>query len=336
MSGATVVHPGDSEAVPWYSSPAVPELVWSNYMAPRNGSAREQARKLQQEQERKHKTQSLLLRIGVVVVSLVVVGALVFFAVLRPDDNESYTAGPAPSAANEQGGISLSSTSELEEGDSLGEIDAENLDDAKISGSGEQPPGVEPREEGEVPHVVMYTDAGCPACGQFEAAYHSMLTEWIDAGAITMEVRSVTWVSPPYSSQTANAFACMAEESPENYFSYFGEITSVRGEGGEFSNDEMAALAQDSYGTDISECISDGTYRAFSQYTSNLASENGVRATPTIYVDDQEVPEFMNAGDVILEAVQAYQEETGDEVIQGVDEALQDAESGEEPTDAES
>lgn len=116
MSGATVVHPGDSEAVPWYSSPAVPELVWSNYMAPRNGSAREQARKLQQEQERKHKTQSLLLRIGVVVVSLVVVGALVFFAVLRPDDNESYTAGPAPSAANEQGGISLSSTSELEEG----------------------------------------------------------------------------------------------------------------------------------------------------------------------------------------------------------------------------
>ena len=66
-------------------------------------------------------------------------------------------------------------------------------------------------------------------------------------------------------------------------------------------NDEMAALAQDSYGTDISECISEGTDRAFSQYTSNLASENGVRANPTIYVDDQEVPEFMNAGDVILE-----------------------------------
>ena len=304
-------------------------------MAPRNGSAREQARKLQQEQERKHKTQSLLLRVGVVVLALVIVGVLAFWVISR-DDNGSYTAGSAPAAANEQGGIVLSSTSELEEGESLGEIDAENLDDAETSGAGDLPPGVDSREEGDVPHVVMYTDAGCPACGQFEAAYHSMLTEWIDAGAITMEIRSVTWVSPPYSSQTANAFACMAEESPENYFSYFGEITSVRAEGGEFSNDEMAALAQDRYGTNIDDCISDGTYRAFGQYTSNLASENGIQATPTIYVDDEEVAEFMSAGDVILEAVQAYQEETGDEVIEGVDEALEDAESGEETPDDES
>lgn len=304
-------------------------------MAPRNGSAREQARKLQQDQERKHKTQSLLLRVGVVVLALVIVGVLAFWVISR-EDSGSYTAGTAPAAANEQGGIALSSTDELDEGDSLGEIDAENLDGAETAGAGDVPPGVEPREEGEVPHVVMYTDAGCPACGQFEAAYHSMLTEWIDAGAMTMEVRSVTWVSPPYSSQTANAFACMAEESPENYYAYFGEITSARAEGGEFSNDEMATLAQDRYGTDIADCISDGTYRAFSQYTTNLAGENGIQGTPTIFVDDQEVEDFMNAGDDILEAVQAYQEETGDEVIEGVDEALEDAESGGETTDDES
>lgn len=304
-------------------------------MAPRNGSAREQARKLQQEQERKNKTQSLLLRIGVVVLTLVVVGVLVFFAFFRGDD-DSYTAGPAPSVANEQGGITLSSTSELDEGASLGEIDAENLDDAETSESGDLPPGVESREEGEVPHVVIYTDAGCPSCGNFESAYHTMLSEWLDAGAITLEYRSLAWISPPYSSQTANAFACMAEEAPENYQSYLGEVTSLAAENQELSNDELASYADQNYGVDISECVSDGTYRAFAQYTSNLAEENGIRGTPTIYVDDQEVPEYMNAGDHILEAVQAYQEETGDEVLEGLDEALQDAESGEEPTDAES
>lgn len=295
-------------------------------MAPRNASAREQARKLQQEQERKQKTQSLLLRVGVVVLALVVVGALTFW-VLSRDDGGSYTEGPAPAAANEQGGFTLTSSSELEEGDSLDQIDAENLDGAETTGGGEQPPGVEPRAEGEPPHVVMYTDAGCPACGAFESAYHTMLTEWLDAGAITMEIRQVNWVAPPYSSQTANAFSCMAEESPEDYFSYFGQITSARADGGEFSNDQMAELAEQDYGVDISECINDGTYRAFAQYSSNLGSENGVQATPTIYVDDEEVPEFMNTGDVILEAVQAYQDETGEEFIEAPEEDVEDADA---------
>lgn len=304
-------------------------------MAPRNASAREQARKLQQEQERKQKTQSLLLRIGVVVLALVVVGALTFW-VLSREDGDSYTEGPAPAAANEQGGFTLTSSSELAEGEDLGQVDAENLDDAETTGQGELPPGVGPREEGEPPHVVMYTDAGCPACGAFESAYHTMLTEWLDAGAITMEIRQVTWVAPPYSSQTANAFACMAEESPADYFSYFGQITAARADGGEFSNDEMAAMAEQDYGVDISECINDGTYRAFGQYTSNLGSENGVQATPTIYVDDQEVAEFMDTGDAILEAVEEYQQETGEELVEEPEEDAEDADAEAEEEDEES
>lgn len=304
-------------------------------MAPRNASAREQARKLQQEQERKQKTQSLLLRIGVVVLALVVVGALTFW-VLSREDGDSYTEGPAPAAANEQGGFTLTSSSELTEGENLGQIDAENLNDAETTGQGELPPGVGAREEGEPPHVVMYTDAGCPACGAFESAYHAMLTEWLDAGAITMEVRQVTWVAPPYSSQTANAFACMAEESPADYFSYFGQITAARADGGEFSNDEMAAMAEQDYGVDISECINDGTYRAFGQYTSNLGSENGVQATPTIYVDDQEVAEFMDTGDAILEAVEEYQQETGEELVEEPEEDAEDADAEAEEEDEES
>lgn len=296
-------------------------------MAPRDSSARERARKIQQEQQRKQKMQSLLLRIGVVVLAVVVVAGLTLWVVFR-GEGENYTEGPAPAAANEQGGITLTSSTEVAEGEDLGQVDAENLEGAETSGGGDLPPGVDSREEGEPPHVVIYTDAGCPSCGQFESAYHSMLTEWLDAGAITLEYRSLAWVSPPYSSQTANAFACMADESPENYKSYVGEVTSVRAENGEFSNDELATYAQDNFGADISECVNDGTYRAFAQYTSNLAGENGVQGTPTVYVDDQEVPEFMNAGDHILEAVQQYQEETGEQLIEIPEGDVDGSESG--------
>lgn len=64
-------------------------------MARNGASAREQARKLQQEQERKQKMQSLLLRLGVVVVAVAVIVGLTLWVVNR-GDNESYTEGPAP------------------------------------------------------------------------------------------------------------------------------------------------------------------------------------------------------------------------------------------------
>ncbi|WP_300343577.1 thioredoxin domain-containing protein [Nesterenkonia sp.] len=291
-------------------------------MAQSTGSAREQARRLQQQQERRQKTQSLLLRVGVVVLALVVVVGLTIWVMTRGGGG-NYTEGEAPAAANEQGGIVLTSSSELAEGDNLGQIDAEDPGEAETVGAGDLPPGVEPREEGEPPHVIIYTDAGCPHCGQLESAYHSMFAEWLDAGAITLEYRSLSFVAPPYSQRTANAFACMAEEAPEHYQSYLGTVTAARADGStEYSNDELAELAQQNYGADISNCVSDGTYRAFAEYTTNLASQNGISGTPTIFVDDTAVEQPMNVGEVILEAVGEYQEESGEQVLDEVEEDL--------------
>lgn len=308
-------------------------------MAQNNGasSAREQARKLQQEQERKQKMQSMGLRIGVVALAVIVAAAITLYVVFRGPAAD-HSDGPAPSVANEQGGITLTSASEMADGDDLGDVDAENIDDVETSGGGEQPPGVEPREEGEPPHAVIYTDAGCPACGQFEAAYHQVLEEWVDSGVLTVEYRGVNWVDPPYSTQTANAFACMADESPENFMSYHGQVTSVRAEDGELDNDELADVAETDYGADISECVEDGTYQAFVQYTSEVAGENGISATPTIFVNDQEVEEYMSAPEEIQSEIEAYQEEAGiddDEIdvegVEGMEEDLDaEAEGGAE------
>lgn len=302
----------------------------------RNGvSAREQARKLQQEQERKQKMQSLLLRVGVVVLAVAVVVGLTLWVVNR-GDNGSYTEGPAPAASNEQGGFVLTSSSELAEGDDIGTVDSENLEDASTPDSPEDlPVGVEPREEGEPPHVVIYTDAACPACGNFEAAYHQLLTEWVDAGAITLEYRSVQFQPMAYSARAANAFACMADSHPEHFSPFLGTVTAERAQGAEYSNEELAARAESDYGVDISECVEGGDYRAFVNYATGLASANNVTATPSIFVDGELVEEIMNTGEVILSAVQEYQDETGEQLVEGIEDDLEDVDEDDDAAEDE-
>lgn len=305
----------------------------------RNGGAgaREQARKLQQEQERKRKTQSLLLRIGVVVVALAVVVGLTFYVVTRGDGG-SYTEGPAPSVVNEQGGVVLTSATELAEGDNLGTVDSEQIDESLIvdAAAGELPPGVEPREEGEPPHVVIYTDASCPGCGNFETQFHQILSQWLDAGAITMEYRSVNFLTS-YSARAGNAFLCMAEEHPEHYSSFLGTITAERTQVTEYSNDELAARAESDYGVDISECIGNGDYRAMVNYTGTLASENGIPGTPDVYVNGERVNDLGTTAQVVLSAVEEYQEEIGETLIEVPEAEVEELEDEDAPeqSDAE-
>ncbi|MGJ9373137.1 DsbA family protein [Nesterenkonia sp. CF4.4] len=250
----------------------------------RSANAREQARKMQQEQERKQKRTSVLLRVGVVVVALAVIVGLVLFVVNRDDSGAAPSEGPAPAAANEQGGFVLTSSTELAEGDELGQIDASDIEDP----DSEMPPGVAEREAGEVPHIIIYSDAYCIHCANFEAEHSAQMDEWLDEGLITLEYRSVSYLSSStnYPARAANSFACMAEESPENYSSYVAQVTANRVTNDEMSNDQLTQLASETYSADIGECIEDGTYRAFASYTTRHAQAAGIEGTPSVYVDE--------------------------------------------------
>ncbi len=249
-----------------------------------NASAREKARKMQQEQERKQKLTSVLLRVGVVVVALAVVIGLTIFVMNRDDSGPAASEGPAPAAANEQGGFTLTSSTELAEGDDLGQIDASAVEESES----DMPPGVTERAEGEVPHIIIYSDAYCIHCANFEAEHAEQLKEWLDAGLVTVEYRSIAYLgsSTNYPARAANAFACMVEESPENYSDYVAQVTANRVNNDEISNDELAALASDTYDADISQCVEDGTYRAFASYTTANARAAGIEGTPSVFVDE--------------------------------------------------
>lgn len=253
------------------------------------GSARDQARRIQQDQERRQRSSSMVLRVGVIVVALVVVVGLTFFVINQRSngDRVAATEGPAPAAANEQGGITLTSATELAEGGDLGTIDASEVEEP----GSELPIGVEPREEGEPPHLIIYADANCVHCANFETQHAEQIKDWVDAGDITVEYRMVGFLdgnsATNYSSRAANAMACMADESPENYQDYTAEVIEHQ-TAGELSDEELVSLASETYDADIQECVDGATYRPFVSYTTAQAQANGVEGTPTVYIDDED------------------------------------------------
>ncbi|MDR8019604.1 thioredoxin domain-containing protein [Nesterenkonia aerolata] len=251
-------------------------------------SARERARQMQQQQERRQKSSSVLLRVAVVVIAIAVVAGLTYFVIQQRQggDTEAATQGEAPSAANEHAGVTLTSATEFVDGDDLGEVDAEDVP----GGDGETPAGAQAREEGEAPHLIIYADPACVHCADFEEQNAEQIKEWVDSGDLTVEYRLVTYLDrgsqTNYSARANNAMMAVAEQSPENFLDYMTEIFSHQGT--ELSNDELASIAEDDFGVDISSAVDEGTYRAFAAYATADAQENGVEGTPTVYLDDED------------------------------------------------
>lgn len=212
-----------------------------------------------------------------VAASLLAVVALVSCGTFGGDNGSAADGDSAmtPSLAGDQGGFVLTSPSQIS-----------------------------PDGQTDAPHVVIYSDPACPACAQMEASFHSDLDQWLTEGAITVEYRSVAFVSD-YSHDAANAFACMAEESPENYFSYLGEVTAERVNVDELSEDELTERAG-RHGADIGQCITDGSFESFVTDTTETALEDGgIEGTPTVIIDGAEVPsdDFMNLDHHISSAI---------------------------------
>ena len=199
------------------------------------------------------------------------------------DGDDDGDLGAVPSAATEHGGFVLSSPTELEPGTAPDEVDLEDLPSSEESGV---PSGLRPPEEGEPLHVVIYSDPSCPHCADFEEEYGDFLEDELDEGTITVEYRTMTFVDEQNSPEASNAFSCMAEESPEDYLPYLNEVTQSFGEG--LSPEDLAEIAADDYGADISNCIEDGTYLDFAEYTTEVAGEDQIPGTPTVYAGEEE------------------------------------------------
>lgn len=280
--------------------------------AERVADSRARARQMQEQQRRKERRNRRLAIWGTIG-AIVLVVALVIAFVLTRGSQDVPDQGQAASAANQQGGVTLTGPTELgEPAEKLGdEVDASAVQVPEEPAQ-EQPesiPGAEEPADGEPAQIVVYADFNCSHCYEFEQSNADYLEGLLDEGKATVEYRMVGFLDNPgsgnYSSRAAAASYCVADEAPEAYDRFVTDVfaTFAEKQGQGLSDEELVSTASDA-GADISSCVEDKTYRPMVKYTTAKAQEAGVRGTPTVFVNgknwavdgkDQSFQEFTDA-----------------------------------------
>lgn len=259
--------------------------------AERTATAREQARKLYEQQQAASKRKSLFLKLGIVV-AVVVIIAVVATIIVQNNKGSFPDAGPAPAHGNQYGGYTLTSDGLVET--PAVTVDKNEIPEAATVDGQQVPAGITGHKDGEPVHVVVYADMSCPVCKQFEATYGADLNKMVDDGDITLEYRIATFLdrtsSTNYSSRAANAVACVADSKPEAFTDYLTALFEQQPEeGGEgLPNAKLADIAQQSGAGDISSCADGDKYRPWAQFVNTGFNKYEVGGTPAAYIDGHE------------------------------------------------
>jgi len=75
-----------------------------------------------------------------------------------------------------------------------------------------------------VPNLEIYVDPQCPNCRDFETANSAEIQDLVTRGVITLTIHPISFLDRSslnyYSSRAANALACVATYSPDNFFNF--------------------------------------------------------------------------------------------------------------------
>lgn len=261
--------------------------------AERTAEAREKARLIREAQLKKDKRNKLLIGWGIVgaVVAILAVIALVVTTSIQ-QNTPIADQGPVPANANTNGGVTLLAN------DQVKPTEPATVDMANVPAKPDAlpnpvvAPGAE-AEEGQPVKVIAYIDFICPVCLRFENTYNETLTGLRNEGKISMEYRPLGFLdrqsTTNYSSRSANAAACVADQAPEKYAEYVNVLFENQpAEGGAgLSDDKLKSLASD-IGADISSCVDDKTFRPYVKYSTELAANTGITGTPTVFIDGKQ------------------------------------------------
>ncbi|WP_414172007.1 DsbA family protein [Clavibacter tessellarius] len=168
----------------------------------RREAAREKARLNRRKQRRRDVATRGLVRGGIAValVAVVVVVGLIVVQGARP-------AGPGPQNMASDGILI---------GKDLAAVPTQALDP-------QQDPVPTESEAAGVAHIRVYVDYLCTACKEFQDTNGAQMEGWLQSGAATVEVHPVailTSKSQGYSQRAANAAACVADTSPDDFWAF--------------------------------------------------------------------------------------------------------------------
>jgi protein-disulfide isomerase len=215
----------------------------------RREAAREKARLNRMKQRRRDVAARGLVRGGIAValVAVVVVVGLIVSQGARP-------AGPGPQNMASDGILI---------GKGLAAAPTQALDP-------EQEPVPTASQSAGVAHIRVYVDYLCTACKEFQDTNGAQMEGWLQSGAATVEVHPVailTSKSQAYSMRAANAAACVADSSPDDFWAFnsalFAEQPAEQSTG--LSDDRLVELASraGAASPDVSKCVSEQRFQSW-------------------------------------------------------------------------
>ncbi|MBX3067616.1 MAG: thioredoxin domain-containing protein [Microbacteriaceae bacterium] len=259
----------------------------------RRDAAREKARQLREEQRKKEKRNKLLVQGGLIVALLAVVAVVAFV----------ITSSIKPPAA---GPLNM-----LSDGVKIGQ-------GFKAERTGSLLPDKEPipsasNASSDVLDIRVYVDYLCPICGGFEAANADQIQKLVSDGAATLEIHPIAILDrlsqgTKYSTRSANAAACVANFSPDNFFDFSALLFKNQpAENTPGLDDETIIGFAKQAGVDklkdITSCINSGTFdswvegatdRFINKAIPGVVTQPAQKGTPTIYVNGQLYPYTLN------------------------------------------
>jgi protein-disulfide isomerase len=215
----------------------------------RREAAREKARLNRMKQRRRDVAARGLIRGGIAValVAVVVVVGLIVVQGARP-------AGPGPQNMASDGILI---------GKDLAAAPTQALDP-------EQVPVPTASQSAGVAHIRVYVDYLCTACKEFQDTNGAQMEGWLQSGAATVEIHPVailTSKSQAYSMRAANAAACVADSSPDDFWAFnsslFAEQPAEQSTG--LSDDRLVELASQAGAAspDVAKCVSEQRFQSW-------------------------------------------------------------------------
>ena len=220
---------------------------------PRREDAREKARRIR-EQQKKLEKRNRLLTLGIIGLgSVAVIGivAIVISSTLRDPSS-----GPLNMRSD---GIVI--------GEKYAAVETTALRPGQLPIATVRDP------ESEIIAVELYIDYFSPLGAAFEKANGSQLAALIETGAVTLEVHPLAILDrvsqgTKYSSRAANAAACVANFSPDQFYAFHTKLLTGQPEENSdgLSDKELIALTVDSKvsnATKVRGCIESQTFKAW-------------------------------------------------------------------------
>lgn len=228
------------------------------------------AEQMRREREKADRKQRNLITAGIVTVVIVLISIGGYAVKSASNDNKKNTTVVQPANATDDYGVVYDS----------------------VAAGGTQTAGTTPVQ------VELYEDFQCPVCKAFEQANGDFLDRQVEAGTISIIYKPFSFLdevggSPNrYSHRATNAALCVLADGGVPAYKKMHDLLyekqpEERTDGPE--DDELIDRAKEVGVTGIDSCVDTEKYVPWIDKAKSVAAGAGIRRTPTVLVDGQEV-----------------------------------------------